>query len=209
MVIQRTRSTRGAPFTSSNIQGLALVGLLCSPAFLVAWFLGGFDNPNPPRPIVLCQLLFLVGWFCSILAMLRLSATGQGSARYLLWVQLGGISLASTQELQDLLLPAPERAGILYRAGDAAWPLSVLFMLVVGIATARAGVFKGWRRFAPIFCGLALPLSLITAALAGRQAMGPAFGVMTTAAWGALAWAVMRSTGSIITGSSNPMEADH
>jgi hypothetical protein len=84
--------------------------------------------------------------------------------------------------------PAP------YRAVDAAWPLSAVFMVVVGIAVARAGALGSWRRFAPVFCGAALPLSVITAAVAGRAAMGPAFGVTTTLAWGATSWALMGPT---------------
>jgi hypothetical protein len=176
------------------IRTLGVIGLLCSPALLAVWLMGGVDNPAQSRPVVFAQLLFLAGWFCSLLAMVELSAAGRRFGRYLLWIQLGGVAMASTQEFQDLLMTAPDHAAVYYRAADAAWPLSVLFMNVVGVAVARAGVFSGWRRFPAILCGLSLPLSLLTAAVAGRQAMGPAFGIMTTLAWGTLAWAVLSSS---------------
>jgi hypothetical protein len=180
----------------SDARTLGLAGLLCSPALLVASLLGGFDNPTPPQSVVLAQFIFLVGWICSTVGLLRLHAAGQGYARYLLWLQLGGVVIASTQELQDLVFAAPDRSGALYRAADAAWPLSVMFMIVVGIAVARAGVLRGWRRFTPVFCGAPLPLSIIIAAVAGRTAMGLVFGVMTTLAWGALGSALITSDGA-------------
>ena len=175
------------------VSALGLVGLLCSPAFLVALALGGFDNPSPPRSVLLAQLSFLVGWLCSIVGLSRPSAAGRGRGRFILRVQMAGIMLATTQELQDLLLSAPNHAGALYRVADAAWPLSVLFMIVTGVAVSRAGVITGWRRLTPVFCGLALPVSMLVAALAGNQAMGPAFATATTIAWAALAYAVITS----------------
>jgi hypothetical protein len=180
----------------SDVRTLGLAGLLCSPALLVASLLGGFDNPTPPQSVVLAQFMFLVGWICSTVGLLRLHAAEQGYARHLLWLQLGGVAIARTQELQDLVLAAPDRSGALYRAADAAWPISVMFMIVVGIAVARAGVLRGWRRFTPVFCGAPLPLSIITAAVASRAAMGSVFGVMTTLAWGAMGWALITSDGA-------------
>jgi hypothetical protein len=159
--------------------------------------MGGFDNPTPPQSVVIAQLLFLVGWLSSLFGLLMLSAAGRGAGRYLLWAQVCGVALACTQELQDLLLPAPDHTAVLYRLADAAWPLSVVFMIVVGIAVARAGVLTGWRRFTPILCGVSLPLSLMSAALAGRHAMGPVFGIVTTVAWGALALALITSSASV------------
>jgi hypothetical protein len=175
---------------------LGIVGLLSSPAFLVAWLMGGFGNPEPAGSVVLAQLLFLVGWICSIVALIRRGAAGAGPSRYLLWIQLGGVSLAATQELQDLLLARTGRTDILYQVADAAWPLSVLFMIATGIAVARAGVIKGWLRFSAVSCGLALPVAIAAAALLGRAAMGAAFALLTTVAWGVLAWAVVSNAGN-------------
>jgi hypothetical protein len=170
---------------------LGVVGLICSPALFAVYLMGGFDNPAPPRSAIIAQLLFLVGWLSSLVGLVSLSATGHGAGRYLLWAQVCGVALACTQELQDLLLPAPDHAALLYRLADAAWPLSVLFMIVVGIVVSRAGVLTGWRRFTPILCGVSLPLSLLSAVVAGRLAMGPVFGIATMGAWGALASALI------------------
>jgi hypothetical protein len=163
---------------------------------LATWSVGGFDNPDPPRTAVVGQLVFLIGWFCSVLALRRIQAAGAGRGRSLLAVQLAGVALASTQELQDLLLGPTNRIGTLYNIADAAWPLSVLLMIATGVTIARAGVLTRWRRFPAIACGLSLPLSAAIASLAGSNAMGPAFGFITTVAWGALALAVLTSAGT-------------
>ena len=176
--------------TGRGVRALGLLGVLASPAFLVAWLAGGFGSPEAPKGIVALQLLFLVGWASCLVGMQRLGAAGGGKARRLLLLELFGVSLAMTQELQDLLLSAPNRTSVVYRVADAAWPISVLFMLVVGVATARSGVLPGWRRVAALACGLTLPLSLAIAAIAGRSAMGPAFGILTACAWSALGYAV-------------------
>ena len=172
---------------------LGVVGLLCSPGLLITWLVGGFDNPDPPRSALVGQLAFLVGWFCSVLALRRIHAAGRGRGHTLLAVQLAGVALASTQEFQDLVLGPTRRIPILYNIADAAWPLSVLLMIVTGITIARAGVLTGWRRFPAIACGLALPVATVIGILAGGDAMGPAFGSITTLAWGALALSALNS----------------
>ena len=170
---------------------LGLFGLLGSPGLLATWLVGGFDNPHPPRAAVIGQLVFLIGWFCSVVALRRLHAAGHGRGRHLLTVQLAGVALASTQEFQDLVLEPTGRIGLLYNIADAAWPVSVLLMIVTGRAIWRAGVLTGWRRFPAIACGLALPLSAAIGFVAGGPAVGPAFGLFTTASWAALALATL------------------
>lgn len=172
-------------------QVLGLSGILCSPALLAAFLMGGFDNPNPSRGVVVAQLLFLVGWLCSVLALIRMSAAGRRRGRVLLWVQLAGVILASTQEVQDLLLAPSDRITVLYNVADATWPFSVILMIAAGTAVVRAGVLDGWRRFTVLACGTTLPLSIAAAGLLGPNAMGPMFGALTTAAWGALGWAIV------------------
>lgn len=55
---------------------------------------------------------------------------------------------------------------------DAAWPLSMVWMLLpVGITVIAAKRLTGWRRFVPILCPLWLPI-----ALAGEAALGDAGG---------------------------------
>jgi hypothetical protein len=178
---------------TGGVRALGIVGLLGSPGLLITWLVGGFDNPDPPRAAVVSQLAFLVGWCCSLLALRRLHAAGHGRGQILLAVQLAGVVLASTQELQDLLLGKAGRVENLYNVADAAWPVSVLLMIVTGRAIMRGGVLTGWRRFPAIACGLALPVATAAGFLAGGPAVGPAFGLITTVAWGALALSTLNS----------------
>jgi hypothetical protein len=128
--------------------------------------------------------------------MRRLRATGRGrGARVLFAVQLVGLLLAMTQQPQDQLGRHP-LGGAFYTASDLAWPLSHLLMLVVFAAVWRAGVWTGWRRWTPLACGLALPLTF-AAAGSGVAPPGLVFSVATAASFLALGLAVctMRPTG--------------
>jgi len=101
-----------------------------------------------------------------------------------------GLALAASQQLLDLAaLPALSDTTF-YRIADAAWPLSVLFMLVVGGVTAARREWAGWQRWTPLLCGFAVPILMTAMALGNIKALGLAFGVYTTAAWWLLGYAV-------------------
>ena len=55
---------------------------------------------------------------------------------------------------------------------SACMPLMGIGMIMVGIAVIRTGTWSGWRRFAPISCGLYIPVVLIPAFVIAR---GPSF----------------------------------
>jgi hypothetical protein len=170
--------------------------MLASPVFLAQWL---YDGPfaaaaaAPQGPDLrrnLLDLLYLAGFAASAVGLRRLRATGSGrGAAVLFAVQLLGLAMAATQDLQDLAGVRP-LGGAYYMASDVAWPLSHVFMLVVFAAVWRARVWTGWRRWTPLACGLILPVMTAAAAVGGRAAMGFVFCPGTAAAFLALGLAV-------------------
>jgi hypothetical protein len=63
-------------------------------------------------------------------------------------------------------------------------------MIIVGIATVLANTQKGWLRFAPLFCGLALPVAILAGIIAGDSAASLAFSIHTTMAFMLLGYVV-------------------
>ena len=164
---------------------LGLFGMLGAPAFLFI--------RNAPAPTDLSANLlmsaYLAGWACSTVGMRRLRATGRGRGALAIFaIQMLGLALAFCQQPQDQFGRRPV-GDAFYSASNIAWPFSHLFMLVVFAAVWRAGVWNGWRRWAPLGCGLALPL-MFAAAAAGVPRPGAVFTVATAASFLALGLAV-------------------
>jgi hypothetical protein len=111
-------------------------------------------------------------------------------ATALLIVQMAGLTLAALQQVQDFIYTSATPRTAFYAACDAAWPLSVVFMLVVGAFALAARVLAGWRRWTPLLCGLAVPLLFGVAATVGREAGILLFGVYTCVSWALLGAAV-------------------
>ena len=145
--------------------------------------------PDADLAFALIELLYLGGWACSVVGLRRLRATGDSPfGKTVVAVQIVGLCLAAIFTILEA--PGPKTGGPLLRGiTDMAWPLSHLFMLVTGAATLRAGVWRTWRRFTPLLCGLVLP-SAILFSVAGKGVMGHAFGVVTALAFLTLGYAV-------------------
>ena len=174
---------------------LGALGMLASPAFLVQWlatnpFTGAAAPPAPSVQAHAFDLVYLAGFAASAVALRRLRATGSGrGAAALFAVQMLGLALAASQDLQDLAGVKP-LGGAAYAVTDIAWPLSHIFMLAVFAAVWRARVWTGWRRWAPLACGLVVPAMMAAGAIGGRAAMGAVFCPGTAAAFFALGLAV-------------------
>jgi hypothetical protein len=162
---------------------LGTIGMLGSSMMLVEWLAAPVPNART-QLVGVVSLVFILCWMSSVVGLYRLGAAGSGAGgRAVLLAQLLGLGLACIWALLHAVSAEPDRSTLLYRVTDAAWPLSVLFMLVVGTATARARVLPGWRRFTPLLCGLALPALVLGGVLAGERGGGFAFAVHTTLAW--------------------------
>jgi hypothetical protein len=192
MTIPLDAAPRGRTALAAR-QRLGIVTMLTSPGLWASQLLyGPVAGPEHPAAHLL-PLCFLVGWACAAIGLRRDRATGRGHAGGRLFaLQLLLLGLAMLQQVQDLRLAVGERSGAFYGLTDAAWPLSMLLMLAVGAAVARAREWVGWRRWVPLACGLGLPVAAVAGALLGRPAMTALFGPWTLLAWLALGWAVAR-----------------
>lgn len=181
----------GRPLRAHQLLGA--VGMLASPAFLVQWlsFPGIGQGVPAEGPIhSLIDLAYLTGFAASAIGVRRLRVTGQGRGAAIVFaIQMLGLLLAASQDLQDLAGVRPF-GEVVYHVADAAWPLSHMYMLVVAAAVWRAKVWTGWRRWAPLACGLVVPTMLVAAQVGGRAAMGAVFCPGTFAAFLALGLAV-------------------
>jgi hypothetical protein len=182
-------TTPRTSFTTTRILGT--IGMIASPMLFLELVLTDFDPSRIGQSslFALGGLLFVVGWMCSAVGLWLLRATGNGiGATVLLAIQLIGLTLAGSQQVQDILGMSKET--LFYGICDVAWPASVLFMLVIGTLVLRAKVLTGWRRFAPLFCGLTLPLFMLLMVVVGFQIGGVAFGPLTFIAWALLGYTI-------------------
>jgi hypothetical protein len=187
-----TTASLATPPRASRNSLLGLLAVLAAPVFLVQWLASPPSSELPSDGLgAMLGLCYLVGFACSVVALRRDRATGRGAgAATLFAVQLLGLALAAGQQLQDALQRRP-LGDTVYRVCDLAWPASHLLMLAAGVAVLRARVWTGWRRWAPLACGLALPLSFAAAAAFGRPGMVAAFPILTSLTFGALGVAAM------------------
>ncbi len=170
-----------------NNRTLTAIAMICAPALLVEAILTGGEEK--PVVIGLASRVVMAGWICSNTVMRRTRAAGTGRwGRAVLLVQLVGLVLAclfGLFEATGLL----GRDDLTFNVMDIAWPLSMAWMLVVGITVAAAGRMQGWRRFAPLLCGLWLPLGIPLQAVLGEQTGSIMFGV-SAVLWLLLGYAV-------------------
>ena len=139
-------------------------------------------------------IIYIAGWMCSAAGMRWLGVTGTGTASTVAFVlQMLGLALAAAFSLQEIFRFDMLEGSSLLNVTDAAWPLSHLFMLAIGGLVVKAGIWKGWRRLAPVVCGLALPSFFISMAI-GAPAVGfVLFPVLTTIGFSMLGFAVRTS----------------
>jgi len=118
--------------------------------------------------------------------MWRMRATGTGNwGRAVLLVQLIGLLLAfmfGFFEATGLV----GRESIVFNVTDAAWPLSMLWMFVVGVTVIVAKRLTGWQRFVPLLCPLWLPTTIIVSI-----GFGDTVGVIVGFGYAAVLWALL------------------
>lgn len=108
------------------------------------------------------SLIYMMGWVCSIVGLMRLKATGNSKlGKAILWIQLMLLFVANIWNLWVIVQPGANST--LFRILDLFWPVSNAFMIVVAIATLKAKKLMGWRRYAPLFVALWLPVGLMLA----------------------------------------------
>ena len=79
------------------------------------------------------------------------------------------LRIGTLQRMPRSCVASPGEDSLLARVTDAAWPLSHVFMLVVGTLVLSVGRLTGWRRFPAMISGLAQPLFVGLSALGAPQ----------------------------------------
>lgn len=180
-----------------NARLLSTIALITSPMLLIASML--FDITNRDTRGEAITFFFVVGWICSLIALWKLNATGSGvGGKAVLVIELIGTTLALINQVYGFTGTTNDN-NLLYAITDFAWPLSVTFMIVVGIATIRAKVLPGAFRFAPLFCGFAFLLIVVLSIIGIDAVRLNLFPIYTAITWGLMAYAIRRSTDAPVT----------
>ncbi|MBF9219828.1 hypothetical protein [Hymenobacter ruricola] len=115
-----------------------------------------------------CDLIYMLGWAGSIVALLRLRAAGDTKVgRAVLYAQLGCLAMACIWNAWVIV--APNSEGSVFRFFDAFWPISNVFMLATGAAVARARRLRGWARWVPLGVGCWFPFTMLLGLAFGRS----------------------------------------
>ncbi len=169
---------------------LGTLGMAGAPFLFLEGAVHGFNMTQPTPLGGFLELFYLGGWMASIFGLGMLQATGRGKGgKVVLGLQMLGLTLATIFSVFNIVLPDLNPDSLLYIITDMAWPFSHILMLVVGVAVLRAQRLSGWTRFAPLACGLAIPLLITAAIIGGREGM-IVFGPYTWVAFTLLGYAV-------------------
>lgn len=182
--------------SSSFLRFLGLAGMVCAPGMLVdasIRYAAGDTGEGVIASSSIVGLFYLLGWTASMIGFRRLRLTGNGVvARIVFWLQMVGLLLAAGQQVMELSQAPTLLHSRLFGICDMAWPLSHLFMLVVGGMVLTTGRVQSFARFAAMGCGLALPATAALAPL-NHYVFAFGFGVATMICFGALGVTVYRA----------------
>ncbi len=182
--------------SDSLLRILGVIGMLGAPGLLVeecirrACSIGDFEATTATS---VAGLVYVIGWMASTIGLRRMRATGAGYVALAVFViQMAGLFLAGAQQVIELSGSSGVRSSTFYRICDSAWPLSHLFMIVVGGMVIAGSRIKGPSRFAALACGLTLPLSIALRAL-NHTASIFSMGLFTTLCFTASGLTVFRA----------------
>ena len=173
---------------------LALVG---APMLLLQFLLGtgGMNAEGGERNawIAMLGVLYVGGWMFGAIGAFRERAYGEGKGSKIVFVlQIVLLSLALMFSVFETFGATYENGGVLFAVFDAAYPLSHLFMIVVGIFVLRARSWRGFSKFAPFVAGFALPLTLGLMPVFGVKIGVVTFGALTATGLGTIGLTVFR-----------------
>jgi hypothetical protein len=195
--VQVPSQTQPEASIDATLRRLGVGAMLGGPMMLIMMGLdlsGRLPGGNMGRVDGILSLAYVAGWMCSAAAIRRLRLLGDGRvAEAASAVQFFGLAMAAAWACLVIAHPHPDTAGLLFQVTDPSWPLSHIFMLVLGAAVITARKWLGWRRYVPFACGLVLPCAFAAGRLAGRPAMEAEFAIHSAVSWTALGCAVFMS----------------
>jgi len=140
---------------------VALGALAWAIAALVA---GPIEEGANSRLELVGSFAFQIGVLALVTALWATEGTGTSRwGRAVLVVQAVLVLLAMGWTIPHLFDPNMASDGIML-ALDAAWPLSMLWLIVLGIKVARARRWPGTLRWAPLIASLWFPVSILALA---------------------------------------------
>ena len=119
--------------------------MILAPFLTLQMLLSGESNETHTSLGGLFDLIYMLGWMCSIIGLIRLQAAGtKKSSTRLLSVQLLLLCIANVWNIWVII--APTYNPPLFFVLDAFWPLSNLFMLVLGALIPKTSPFLKMRK---------------------------------------------------------------
>jgi hypothetical protein len=193
MATNQLKLTAGLKTGAINNRILGLPAIIGAPMLLLQFLLGtrGINSEGGEKNalIALLGVLYIGGWMCGAIGMFRLRTYGESRGSKIVFVQqMILLSLALMFSVFETFGATYENGGVLFAVFDAGYPLSHLFMIVVGIFVWRAGVWRGFSKFAPLLVGIALPLTLGLMPLLGEKVGVVSFGALTATGLGIIGW---------------------
>jgi hypothetical protein len=177
-------------------RALGALGMLGSPLMLVEGLRYGFGQSRMDLWTSLGGVVYMLGVLACVVALRRDRASGDGRFATVLHRFQLVVIVAAACWSAAFVVTGPEgghRWPWLWHAGDAAWPLTHLSMLALGIRILATGRLTGWRRFGAVAAGLALPsFFALAASPVPRPVAAASFGVLTSVGLFTLGWAVFR-----------------
>lgn len=179
-------------FRMSN-RSLGILAMAGAPMLLAQMAAAHYLQKLVANPLIaFLGVLYIGGWIASAVGIRRLRVAGKRqSSKVIYIVQMVMLSLALLFSVQDTL---GIKEGIFFSLTDAAYPLSHLMMLVVGIFIWRAQVWHGLSRIAPLLVGFALPITFAIAPLVGWNGAGICFAALTMTGFLLMGHAVFKAT---------------
>ena len=172
-----------------NTRTLGTVALICAPALFAEILLT--PDGSMHQIVGTTSFIFMFGWLCSNLAMQQMQAIGTGLwAKIVLRIQMVGVSLAMLFGFLEATQLVSED-NLLFVISDLSWPISMLFMIAVGIMAIRANRWAGWQRFVPLICALWLPAAMLVGMATGGNPDLEFVNAYFGFTWTAIAWSVL------------------
>jgi hypothetical protein len=172
-----------------SIRTLGLLGIIGSPFMaLLLQADGVFENYKASALGGVFSFIYMTGWFCSIIGLYRLQATGHKRiGKVILYIQMLFLTLGEIWNVYSIVQPGAQTK--LYWILDMFWPLSNIFMFVTGLAVVFAKRFTGWKRFVTLFAGLWFPITvMLVPAIFGTTSMTA---VLTTSIYSIVGWSLL------------------
>lgn len=186
-------------FTTSNSQmkrtnkGLGAIAMMASPFLFLQMTTGNEGNDYNSAIGGFFDLLYMIGWMCSIVGLQRLQVFGtKRTGNILLQVQLGFLFLANIWNVWVIFDPGNKSN--LFFTLDMCWPLSNLCLFIIGVSIFLTGKLRGWKRYVVLFSGLWLPVAFGSMMLFGRTNTSLFIGgIHSTIAWFLMGWMIYTS----------------